>query len=157
MAVDSLQKTAETAVRGRPFRKGQSGNPKGRPRGARNRKTTAAELLLENEEALTRKAVDLALEGDSTALRLCLERTVPKPRERAVQIALPPLKSATDPAPVMAAIAAATAQGRITPGEAVALAQVVETAIRAIETGERAAQRAELARMAARPWKPRSD
>jgi hypothetical protein len=53
------------AARGRPFVRGHSGNPAGRPAGARNRKTLAASLLLDGEaEALTRKAVELALAGD---------------------------------------------------------------------------------------------
>ena len=65
-------------VRGRPFVKGRSGNPRGRPAGSRNKKTLAAAVLLEGEsEALTRKAVELALEGDPTALRLCIERILP--------------------------------------------------------------------------------
>jgi len=65
-------------VRGRPFVKGQSGNPRGRPVGRRNNKTLAAAVLLEGEsEALTRKAVELALAGDPTALRLCIERILP--------------------------------------------------------------------------------
>ena len=75
----SLQKTAKTAkrIRGRPFPKGQSGNPAGRPRGSSNRAMRAAELLLDGEAAaLTRKAVELALAGNQAALRLCLDRTV---------------------------------------------------------------------------------
>ena len=57
--------------RGQPFVKGRSGNPGGRPPGARNRKTLAAAMLLDGEaEALTRKAVELALSGDPTAMRL---------------------------------------------------------------------------------------
>ena len=56
---------------GRPFEKGRSGNPAGRRRGTRNRSTQAAQLLLEGEaEALTRKAVELALGGDPAALRM---------------------------------------------------------------------------------------
>ena len=51
--------------RGRPFKPGQSGNPAGKPKGARNRSTIAAELLLEGEaRALTRKAIELGLAGD---------------------------------------------------------------------------------------------
>jgi hypothetical protein len=60
------------------FRPGQSGNPKGKPKGARNKATLAAQALLEGEaEGIARKAVELALAGDVTALRLCLERVVP--------------------------------------------------------------------------------
>ena len=50
------------------------GNP-GRPKGSRHKTTRAIEALLDGEgEALSRKAVDLALKGDTTALRLCLDR-----------------------------------------------------------------------------------
>jgi hypothetical protein len=64
--------------RGRPFKKGVSGNPAGKPPGSRNRTTLAVQALLDGEaERLTRKCVELALQGDSTALRLCMERLVP--------------------------------------------------------------------------------
>ena len=58
----------------------QYGNP-GRPRGARNKSTLAAMALLEGEaEALTRKAVELALGGDTVALKLVLDRILPRER-----------------------------------------------------------------------------
>jgi hypothetical protein len=61
-----------------PFRKEQSGNPAGRPKGARNKATVASETLLDGEaEAITRKAVEMALDGDTTALRLVMERILP--------------------------------------------------------------------------------
>ena len=61
--------------RGKPFQKGQSGNPDGRPRGSRNATTLALEALLDGQAtALTQKAIDLALTGDMAALRLCLLR-----------------------------------------------------------------------------------
>jgi hypothetical protein len=60
------------------FKPGQSGNPSGRPKGARHRTTVAIEALLEGEgEALTRKAIELAKSGDMQALRLCMDRLAP--------------------------------------------------------------------------------
>src|SRR5437588_5443861 len=108
----SLQETATTVKRsrGRPFAKGQSGNPGGRPRGSMNRSTRAAQLLLDGEAtALSRKAVELALAGDPTALRLCLDRTVAPRRARSVELSLPPINSAAD---VLGAIKAVADAGR---------------------------------------------
>jgi Family of unknown function (DUF5681) len=105
--------------RGRPFMPGRSGNPAGRPKGARNRSTIAAELLLEGEaQALTRKAIELALAGDTAALRLCLERLLPPRKDRAVALDLPAIESADDVARAVGAVLAAVGDGRITPGEA---------------------------------------
>src|ERR1700747_3234460 len=105
-------------ARGRPFEKGRSGPPGGRRPGSRNKKPLAAAALLEGEsEALTRRAVELALAGDPTAMRLCIERILPPCRERAVKFALPPIESAADIAAAMKAVAAALADGIITPGE----------------------------------------
>lgn len=124
-------------VRGRPFQKGQSGNPAGRPPGARNRGALFAEALLGDEaEALTRKAVELALGGDAAALRLCLERIVAPRRERAVRVPLPDLRDAVDLADAMAVVSAAVAEGGITPSEASQLGRLVETFRKAIETAD---------------------
>ena len=82
-------------VRGRPFEKDRSCNPLGRRVGCRDKTTIAAAAPLAGEaETLTRKAVELALVGDPTALRLCLERVLPPCRDRIVKFALPPVESA---------------------------------------------------------------
>jgi Family of unknown function (DUF5681) len=131
--VDSLQKQVGRDAQGR-FLKGRSGNPKGRPPGARNKATETAELLLDGESAaLTRKAVERALEGDAMALRLCLDRIIPARRGRAVQLAVPPMRGSADLDTTMAAITTAATQGVITPGEAADLARVVEIHVRAVE------------------------
>ena len=123
--------------RGRPFPKGVSGNPAGKPRGARHKATLAAEALFDGEaEGLTRKAIELALSGDATALRLCLDRILPPRRERPVRLALPPLKSAADAAAALAAIAAGVGQGAITPGEATEMAKLIEAFVAVLDTGE---------------------
>ena len=131
-----LMSTATTALkqRGRPFRKGHSGNPRGRPLGARNAATLAAERLLDGEcEALTRKAVELALSGDGAALRLCMERILPPRRDRPVRFRLPALSTAGDAVTAMAAIVAAVADGDLTPAEAGELSAMVGTFVKAIE------------------------
>ena len=125
-------------VPGRPFEKGRSGNPAGRRRGSRNRATLAAAVLLEGEsEALTRKAVELALAGDPVALRLCIERILPPCRERPVSFTLAPIEDAGDVSAAMNAVISALARGALTPGESERIAVVVETFARAIDTTKR--------------------
>jgi hypothetical protein len=125
-------------LRGRPFEKGQSGNPAGRRPGSRNKATLAAAALLAGEaEALTRTAADFALAGDPTAMRLCIERILPPCRERAVKFTLPPIESTDDISAAMQAVTTALARGDITPGEAATIAGVVETFARAIEATKR--------------------
>ena len=105
--------------------------------GARHKATVAAEALLDGEaEALTRKAVEMALAGDSTALRLCLDRILPPRRERPVRFRLPVLESPDDAAAAMAALAAAVANASITAGEAGELSKLVDAYVRAIEANE---------------------
>jgi hypothetical protein len=135
----SLQKAAKAARkgRGRPFQKGQSGNPAGRARGSKNRATRAAELLFDGEAtALTRKAIELALAGDAAALRLCLDRTVAPRRDRPVELALPPIDSAADLLGAIKAIAAGVGRGAVTAAEAVALSQMIETFLRTIDASD---------------------
>ena len=59
------------------FKKGQSGNRAGRPKGIKDRRVKYRELLEHHAPALVDKAVKLALGGNTTALRLCLERIIP--------------------------------------------------------------------------------
>ena len=52
---------SQAPVRGRPFKKGQSGNPKGRPKGSRNRLT---------DSVLKKIAADFATHGDEILERV---------------------------------------------------------------------------------------
>jgi hypothetical protein len=131
----SFENTGEQQV-GR-FRKGQSGNPAGRPRGARNTATLAAEALLAGEAAaLTRKAIELALAGDVVALRICLDRIYPARKDRPVTFPLPPITSARDAADIAAAVAQAVAAGQLTPSEAAEIGKVIEIYVKAYQTAE---------------------
>ena len=120
--------------RGRPFAVGTSGNPAGRPKGARNRTTVAVEEILDGEaDALARKAIELALGGDTVALRLCLERIAPAKRERPTPFALPKLETAADAVQASAALVEAVAAGELTTAQAAELGKLVESYIKAIE------------------------
>jgi hypothetical protein len=91
----------------------------GKAKGTRNRITRAIEALLEGEhEALTRKAIDKAKEGDMVALRLCLDRLAPPRKDAPITFELPPIETAADAKAASSAVLAAVAAGEVTPAEA---------------------------------------
>jgi hypothetical protein len=121
-----------------------AGNP-GKPKGARHRATRAALALLDGEaEALTGQAVTMALGGDATALRLCLERIAPPRKDAPVQFDLPPMQSAADAAKAAGAVLDAVAGGELTPGEGAQIMALVETYRRTLETSDLEARLAAL-------------
>lgn len=131
-----MAENAATKQRGKPFPKGTSGNPKGKPTGTRHRTTQAALALLEGEgEALTRKAVEMALAGNVVALRICLERLVPPSKDRTIApdaVELPELLPG-NLAAASAAVVRAVVGGRLTPSEGAAIAGLLEGHRKTIE------------------------
>ena len=120
------------------------GNP-GRPRGARDKATRAVETLLDGEaEGLTRKAIEMALEGDTTALRLCLERICPPRKDAPIVVDLPPMQSARDAANAVGVLTAAVGRGELTPAEGASVAGLIETYRRTLELTEMEERVAEL-------------
>jgi hypothetical protein len=116
-----------------PFQPGQSGNPAGRPIGARNRKTLLMEALLEGDgEDLTRCLIEKALSGDATAMKLCMERLLPRMRERPIPFPLPRLASPADVRKAAAEIQGAVEVGALTPREALDLLRVVDKLVHTI-------------------------
>jgi hypothetical protein len=119
------------------FAPGARGNPRGRPPGSRNRATLAVEALMEGEaEGLARKAIEKALDGDTTALRLCLERIAPARKERSIDFALPPAGHCDEAEKAGAALIAAVADGVLTPGEAGPVMALLVAQKGLIETGD---------------------
>jgi hypothetical protein len=130
--METSGKNART-TRGRPFARGNAG----RPKGSRNKTTLVLEALLDGDgEALTQKAVEMALAGDATALRLCMDRILPPRKDRPVTFALPPLERPEDAIKVSAALCQAVASGQLTPAEAGELAKLVGGFTKAIELHE---------------------
>jgi Family of unknown function (DUF5681) len=132
----------------KPFKPGKSGNPKGRPKGARNATTVALESLLDGQAtALTQKAIELALTGDLTALRICLDRILPPRKDRLVTFDFPMITSIAEAATTMSSILTAVAAGEITPAEAAEISKLVDTYVKAVEATELAERIARLERM----------
>ncbi|OGS97721.1 MAG: hypothetical protein A3K04_09680 [Gallionellales bacterium RBG_16_56_9] len=77
--------SGEKQVTGR-FQKGQSGNPAGKPKGAKDKRTELRSLFEPHRAKLIKKAVTMALAGDTTALRICLDRLVAPVRSNPVRI-----------------------------------------------------------------------
>lgn len=119
------------------FKPGQSGNPNGRPHGSRHRTTLAVDALLDGDaERLTRKAIEMALAGDGTALRLCLDRIAPARKDRPVPFTLPTLETAADAKGAAATIVRAVADGDLTPTEAAELSRLLDNFTRVLEATE---------------------
>ena len=131
------------------FKPGQSGNPSGKPKGARNKTTVAMEKLLDDDAAtITSKAIELAKNGDLTALRLCLERIIPPRKDRPVNFDMPEIKTSSDALVAATAIMRAVAGGDLTPSEAAELGKLVENFTRAAEAADLAERIKRLEQMA---------
>lgn len=128
------------------WKPGQSGNPKGRPKGALNRTTRAVLALMEGDaENITRIAIDAAKAGDMTAVRLILDRLVPVAKERPVYFPrLPDTATAAGVSEAQQRVIQAVASGALMPSEGATLASMLETRRRALETEQLAARIAAL-------------
>ena len=123
----------KTGITGSPhanatsFKKGRSGNPAGRPKGAFRAGSRAAAVLLDaRAEALAQQAIEMAFAGDPVAVRFCLGRILGTQRGQPVELALPAVAEPGDLSGAIAAVTAALADGRITPDEALACAQMLD-------------------------------
>lgn len=112
------------------FAKGNAG----RPKGARNKKTVAVAALLEGQsEELTQTAINKALEGDSIALRLCMERIAPAPKDQTVSFDLPSMDNALDAAKAAGSVLSAVSKGDLTPIEGTRVMGLIDSYRRVLE------------------------
>ncbi|MCW0979186.1 hypothetical protein OK142_00035 [Agrobacterium sp. BT-220-3] len=117
------------------------GNP-GKPKGARSQTTLAIESLLGKDATkLTRKAIKSALDGDSTALKLCMERIAPVRRGRVVTVGnFPKVESAADVPGALSSLLHAVAKGELTTDEAESIASLCSRYVNALEAVEHEAR-----------------
>ena len=119
--------------RGRPFLSGNTFG-RGRPKASRNKAMPLQSLLEEHGEALVRKCMVNALQGDRYAIRLCIERLLAPRREGVVRLPLPAIRSIADVNTASDRVIRAITSGQITPAEGETMAAVLENRRRAIES-----------------------
>lgn len=120
------------------WQRGQSGNPQGRPPGRSNQSHGALlNVVREGAEAVVRRVLREAANGDMRAAKLILDRALPRRVCRPVpSFELPTITSLQDASLALGAIVAATVRGELTIEEASGLVQLVEGFRRMIETTE---------------------
>ena len=79
-----------------------------------------------------------------TAARIILDRIAPARRDSPVTFTLPKIKRPADAVAASAAILAAVADGRITPGEALEVSKLIEGFVKTLEVAELEARLNEL-------------
>ena len=109
----------------------------GRSKGSRNKATIAIESLLEGQaEALTQTAIKKALEGDSVALRLCMDRIAPPPKDAAVTFSMQTMSNALDASVAAGSVLRAVSEGELTPLEATRVMGLIDSYRRTLELTE---------------------
>lgn len=120
---------------GRRWRKGESGNPKGRPPGSRHAALLALDAIgSKAAQDVLNRVVTAAKAGDARSAEILLRRVWPERKGRAVEFDLPSINTAADVPKALSAVIAAMASGELTPDEASIIAGVIEIKRRAIET-----------------------
>ena len=115
----------EKQAKGR-FAKGQSGNPAGKPKGLRSRHTQALQALLDGQgELIMAKAVEQALAGDGSAMRLCVERIFPARKDAPISVEVPPLTDIQSVAAASRSVVEQVAAGELSPVEGTAMVDLL--------------------------------
>jgi hypothetical protein len=114
-----------------------------------SRPAAAASLLEASEQAIMGKTVELALRGDKSAIRLCIQQIAARRRAAPAPCRLPPLEKPADAVAAMRAIAASLERGELTAAAALRLAKVVDVYVSALAAGELAERLARLERIGA--------
>ncbi len=119
------------------FKAGQSGNPKGRPKGTGNAALSVLRKPLnDNAEKLIQVAIEMALEGNEAMLRTCLDKLLPSVRSTDRHISLPGLNKQTSLLEKAELVIRCVAEGKITPIEGNQVLSGLSTTARILESDE---------------------
>lgn len=140
-----IEKIQMDKPRGRPFPPGNTLG-RGRPKGSPNReKSPSQHLLDEYASHIMRKCMAQAMEGNASAMRLCVERIFPSRRGALIQINLPPIRTAEDVGRAAEKVTQAIRRGKLTPAEGNEMMNHLESRSRIIEGAKFETQLADLA------------
>src|SRR5437879_5790933 len=127
------------------FANGEIGDPAGLPFGTRKQTPLMLEKMLEARVSrLIEKAIERAFSGDRTALRLCMDRLMPRGRDRPLEFPLPRIGCGKDALQAAADIVQAVGSAELTPGEGMSLIRVVTKTARILKAAEDATTAANL-------------
>jgi Family of unknown function (DUF5681) len=116
------------------YEKGESGNRAGRPRGIKDKRTALRALLEPHADELVAKVVEMAKAGDTTALRICIDRLIPPAKAREEPVTLPLSNGSL--AEKGQAVLTALGEGAIAPDVATAILQGIAVQARIVEVDE---------------------
>ena len=119
------------------FKPGESGNPKGRPAGSKNAAIAALDAIgEESAQDLIRSVVANALDGDTAAARIILDRAWPVRKGRPVSFVMPKVTTAADTAKALSGVLEAVANGLLSIEEGQGLAAILESQRKTLELTE---------------------
>jgi Family of unknown function (DUF5681) len=119
------------------FKKGHSGNPKGKPKGARNKSTLAAEALLEGSlDKICKRVEEEALNGNMQAAKMILDRFIPVRKDRVIKIDLPMINTYKDVLLAIGSVVNGVGNGTISPSEGESLSRTIDIYSKALEINQ---------------------
>jgi hypothetical protein len=123
-------------IRGRPFEPGNKFS-RGRPRGSRNKRSARIQQLLEQYgETVMQKALVEAAKGDRPLLRAFLSFLLRRPGDRPIQTGPLPMGSLEELSKSSEKVLQKVASGKLSPGEARNLIDLIERRRSVLETVE---------------------
>jgi hypothetical protein len=126
------------------FQPGVSGNPTGKPKGAKDKRTALRQLLVPHQEKLVETLIAFAEAGDMSAMRIVMDRLMPPLREEPIHVTIPKITNADDCTKAQAAVLNAVAAGEMLPGEGQVLSGLINAQRLAYETTHLAKQLADI-------------
>jgi hypothetical protein len=123
-------------IRGCPFEPGNKLG-RGRPRGSQNKRNTRGQQLLDQYSGtIMQKALAEAIKGDVSLLRTFLSFLLRRPGDRPIQTGPLPMGSLDELAKSSEKVLQKVTSGKLSPGEARNLTDLIEDRRRVLETEE---------------------